>query len=279
MKEKLKEWYINASGQNYMPFEMLWDQIEKLSSPTPEQVGKDAIAVLDWMAINHYREVGYDKETKRAQFAQFQGNVCCSDYFTKEQLYKLFNPKWAGQATPVDDAEEVNEITFEQVFDGDWIEPKPQKGHKMKCCDCGLIHTINFRVENGKVQFQAFRESVQRSPINNAATPATPSMQWVKINEDESNLPEDIENCFWCKYPVFEPPYCGSMADDDFTPNYFTHYMRIPNEFFPSENPSPIPVKDRADYLKQKVAEHLGVPELKTSDAYAIEWAVKNLNV
>lgn len=31
--------------------------------------------------------------------------------------------------------------------------------------------------------------------------------------------------------------------------------------------------------LKQKFAEHLGVPELETSDAYAIEWAVKNLNV
>lgn len=48
-------------------------------------------------------------------------------------------------------------MKIEQVFDGDWIEPTPQKGHKMVCCDCGLVHTINFRVVKGKVQFQPFR--------------------------------------------------------------------------------------------------------------------------
>lgn len=36
--------------------------------------------------------------------------------------------------------------------------------------------------------------------------------------------------------------------------------------------PSPLSV----DELKQKFAQHLGVPDLDTTDAYAIEWAVKN---
>jgi hypothetical protein len=36
------------------------------------------------------------------------------------------------------------------------------RGYKMKCCECGLVHRINFRVgvdKNGKerVQFQVFR--------------------------------------------------------------------------------------------------------------------------
>lgn len=48
-------------------------------------------------------------------------------------------------------------MKYEQVYDGEWIEPTPQVGHKMSCCDCGLVHTINFRVVKGKVQFQAFR--------------------------------------------------------------------------------------------------------------------------
>jgi hypothetical protein len=50
-------------------------------------------------------------------------------------------------------------MKYLQVYDGDWIEPKPQNGHKVTCCDCGLVHKINFRVVKGKVQFQAFRDN------------------------------------------------------------------------------------------------------------------------
>jgi len=37
-------------------------------------------------------------------------------------------------------------IKMTQVFDGEWIRPHPQEGHKMACCDCGLVHTFDFRV-------------------------------------------------------------------------------------------------------------------------------------
>lgn len=50
-------------------------------------------------------------------------------------------------------------MKYVQVYDGEWIEPKPQTGHKITCCDCGLTHTINFRIVKGKVQFQAFRDN------------------------------------------------------------------------------------------------------------------------
>lgn len=52
----------------------------------------------------------------------------------------------------------MHSVKYEEVLDGEWIEPKPQKGHKMACCDCGLVHIINFRVRKGKVQFQPFRD-------------------------------------------------------------------------------------------------------------------------
>ena len=42
--------------------------------------------------------------------------------------------------------------------DGEWIQPI-RKGYKIKCCDCGLIHRLNFRVKNGHIQFQAFRDN------------------------------------------------------------------------------------------------------------------------
>lgn len=44
---------------------------------------------------------------------------------------------------------------------GEWVQPI-RKGYKMMCCDCNLVHTINFRVikygrNQTKIQFQAFR--------------------------------------------------------------------------------------------------------------------------
>jgi hypothetical protein len=48
---------------------------------------------------------------------------------------------------------------YPQVYDGDWIEPTPQRGHKMRCCDCSLIHVMDFRVRDGKVQFRPRRDN------------------------------------------------------------------------------------------------------------------------
>lgn len=53
----------------------------------------------------------------------------------------------------------IKRVQYRQACDGDWIEPTPQRGHKMRCCDCGLIHRINFRVVRGRVQFQAWRDA------------------------------------------------------------------------------------------------------------------------
>jgi len=44
---------------------------------------------------------------------------------------------------------------------GEWVQPV-RKGYKMACCDCGLVHSIDFRVvgnKRKKVQFRVFRNS------------------------------------------------------------------------------------------------------------------------
>jgi hypothetical protein len=42
--------------------------------------------------------------------------------------------------------------------DGEWVQPI-RKGYKMRCCDCGLVHKMDFRVKNGRIQFRAFRDN------------------------------------------------------------------------------------------------------------------------
>lgn len=51
----------------------------------------------------------------------------------------------------------MRRIKFKQQFDGEWIKPR-RRGYLMKCCDCGLVHRFNFKVINGVIVFQAFRQ-------------------------------------------------------------------------------------------------------------------------
>jgi hypothetical protein len=48
-------------------------------------------------------------------------------------------------------------MKYHQQQDGEWVQPK--EGYKMACCDCGLIHRMEFRVRGGKVQFRAWRDN------------------------------------------------------------------------------------------------------------------------
>jgi len=54
------------------------------------------------------------------------------------------------------------EAKYPLVKAGAWIQPTP-RDYRMKCCDCGLIHSFDFRVvkyaggKRTKVQFRAFR--------------------------------------------------------------------------------------------------------------------------
>lgn len=59
-------------------------------------------------------------------------------------------------------------MSYKKPKSGEWVQPK-MSGYKMACCDCGLVHNLNFRVisrekdeEEGPdkiVQFQVFRNN------------------------------------------------------------------------------------------------------------------------
>jgi len=49
-------------------------------------------------------------------------------------------------------------MKYEKPQEGEWVTPI-KTGYKLACCDCGLVHKINFRVSNGKVKFQVFRDN------------------------------------------------------------------------------------------------------------------------
>lgn len=46
---------------------------------------------------------------------------------------------------------------------GEWVQPR-RKGYKLACCDCGLVHRLDFRIvqyakNQRKIQFRVFRDN------------------------------------------------------------------------------------------------------------------------
>ena len=61
---------------------------------------------------------------------------------------------------------------YAELEDREWIEPI-RKGFKFRCCDCGLVHTINFRYKKRKIGVQVKH--------NNRAT--AQSRRWGNYNK------------------------------------------------------------------------------------------------
>jgi hypothetical protein len=47
---------------------------------------------------------------------------------------------------------------YRKIEAGEWVQPV-EEGYKMACCDCGLVHKMDFRIHEGRVQFRAFRDN------------------------------------------------------------------------------------------------------------------------
>lgn len=54
-------------------------------------------------------------------------------------------------------------MKYDKPKAGEWVLPI-KRGYRMACCDCSLVHTMDFRIHEGSVQFRVFR--------NNRATAA-----------------------------------------------------------------------------------------------------------
>lgn len=49
-------------------------------------------------------------------------------------------------------------MRFHRPQKNEWVYPV-RNGYKLACCDCGLVHEIDFRAENGKVKFRVRRNN------------------------------------------------------------------------------------------------------------------------
>lgn len=48
-------------------------------------------------------------------------------------------------------------MKYKVTEDGEWF-PVMRGGHKIACCDCGLVHNFNFRTRDGDLEVQFTRD-------------------------------------------------------------------------------------------------------------------------
>ena len=48
-------------------------------------------------------------------------------------------------------------VNYDVISYGEWTRPRKQN-FREQCCDCGLIHRLDFRVVDGKVEFRTRRD-------------------------------------------------------------------------------------------------------------------------
>jgi hypothetical protein len=46
-------------------------------------------------------------------------------------------------------------MSYSQIYTGEWQQP-PRKNFFLACCDCGLVHRLDFRIVKGHIQFRTF---------------------------------------------------------------------------------------------------------------------------
>lgn len=49
-------------------------------------------------------------------------------------------------------------MKYVQVHDGEWVDPINSKEHYIRCCDCGLVHRVSFRVRAGRIEYRPYRD-------------------------------------------------------------------------------------------------------------------------
>lgn len=53
---------------------------------------------------------------------------------------------------------------YYKVSAGEWVQPVRRK-YRLACCDCGLVHLMDFRTLSGRIQFRAFRDNRSTAAI------------------------------------------------------------------------------------------------------------------
>jgi hypothetical protein len=69
-------------------------------------------------------------------------------------------------------------VVYQVIAYGEWTRPR-MRDFREQCCDCGLIHRLDFRIVDGRVEFRTRRDdratAAARRRLGRAADRGGPS--------------------------------------------------------------------------------------------------------
>lgn len=72
-------------------------------------------------------------------------------------------------------------MKYHQHTDGEWVKMKNPNNHKIKCCDCGLVHNLKFSLRDfGKAWRKMDGRLYFSATINSRSTAAARRKEYLK---------------------------------------------------------------------------------------------------
>jgi hypothetical protein len=87
-------------------------------------------------------------------------------------------------------------VNYERVVDGAWVQPRPT-AYLMACCDCHLVHVMQFRLQRGRIQLRAFRHDAETARLRSGSQPAEPLNRCHRC--DQNKLCGNWDGVFLCQ--------------------------------------------------------------------------------
>lgn len=81
--------------------------------------------------------------------------------------------------------------TYEKPEENEWIQPV-RKDYRLACCDCGLVHNVDFRIFGKKIQFRVRRNNRATAAIRRwLSTWIVSRVEVNDIDQSESEMEND----------------------------------------------------------------------------------------
>jgi hypothetical protein len=72
-------------------------------------------------------------------------------------LNPYYAPVTSNRGLPAHAPTMSKRVTYQVISYGEWTRPR-MRNFREQCCDCGLIHRLDFRIVHGRIEFRTRRD-------------------------------------------------------------------------------------------------------------------------
>jgi hypothetical protein len=92
-------------------------------------------------------------------------------------------------------------VTYPVIAYGDWTRPR-RRDFREQCCDCGLIHRLDFRIVDGKIEFRTRRDDRATAAARRYQTVEFSARSHIRLNLRGSPLGAGEFSLRWSAQPI-----------------------------------------------------------------------------